>query len=755
MTQFTKSNLLALLLVLCVFAVCAQEDRFWYFGENGVGIDWGSCEPEIVQGSQLGFEGTASISDENGVLQFYTNGDFIWDRNHNLMLGGDVSDAFYDPTFPIGELSTLTQIGLAKNPLSNSYYMFTSEIQGTGAYDFRYVTIDMDLNAGLGQVVGITTLVDSPMTEKICSVPKADGSGFWIITHEYLNNRFLVFSVDGTGVNPTPQSFDLGSVHGPTNNNINSRGELKANLSGTKLCVVQNSNNGAVELFDFNSNTGEISNPLLIANLGYPFGISFSPNEALIYIGTWSVEQNVPNRLFQFDISSNNPMIIGASETILFTAQVPLSFGSIKMAPNGKLYVAKDGTSLGVINNPDLVGTACNYNHNGFDLQGANTLFGLNTIWEIPPGQSTAAQLDLPNSISACEPLFIGPDEVEGYTYLWNTNETTASIYAENSGTYTLEVDANGCLLSASIELEIAPLVLDLGEDIEACEGSSVILNPEINNATALWSTGETTSEIEITSAGSYTLELTQGSCNATDDINISFIPSPSLSISGDSLYCPGETAFLLAESNGEITWMDGSTNNFFETNISSTVTATATNGNCSTAASFELVYLPIAEKLESIISEDLCKDEEIRILLGEGWTSWQVDGNPINDNELVLSAGEYELVRTNACESFTSLISLVEEDCSCPIYVPNTFTPDNDGKNDVFAPSNECGLEIVLYIFNRWGELIHQSRGSDAAWIGNVNGGEHYAPDGLYIYQIKQFDLGESITTGFVALIR
>ncbi len=748
-------NVLFVFLSLISFRASGQQDRFWYFGEDGVGIDWGGCEPQIVQGSQIGFEGVATISDDQGVLQFYTNGDFVWDRNHNLMLNGQISNAFYDPTFPLGELSTLTQVALAKNPSNNEYYIFTSDIQGTGSYDFQYASVNMDLNGGLGQVSSITTLVDSPMTEKICTVPKGNGLGFWIITHEYLNNRFLVFEVNENGVNPIPQSFEIGSVHGNTNNSVNTRGELKANLSGTRLCSVQNQNDGAVELFDFDNTTGEISNVLSLPNLDYPFGVSFSPNEELLYIGTWSTEQVIPNRLYQFDISSNSTADIAASQTELHSSPVPQSMGSIKLAPNGKLYLAKDGNSLGVINNPNTPGAACDYQHNGLDLEGGNALFGLNNIWEIPPGQSSIAQLDLPASVSSCEPIVIGPEEEPAYTYLWNTGATTSSIIAENSGTYTLEIDANGCLLQGSIEVLIAPLILELGNNIEVCDGTSVLLNPEINNANPLWSTGSSAPSIEVTEPGIYALEITQGNCSASDEILVNFLPAPALSILGDSLYCPDETALLLAETEGELLWMDGSTASSFETNTSGTITASASLNGCSTTASFEVVYLPHFSAEETNIEADLCEDEKFRIELNLPWDAWELDGMAVVEEVLSLSAGRYELLRSNACETSFISIDLNEIDCSCPIYAPNTFTPNNDGNNDVFAPSNDCNSNLELCIFNRWGELIHQSNGSEVQWNGSVLNGDYFAPDGVYIYQIKTIPFAEEIIEGFVTLIR
>jgi len=77
-------------------------------------------------------------------------------------------------------------------------------------------------------------------------------------------------------------------------------------------------------------------------------------------------------------------------------------------------------------------------------------------------------------------------------------------------------------------------------------------------------------------------------------------------------------------------------------------------------------------------------------------------------------------------------------------IYVPNTFTPNNDGINDVWKLVYEldCYMDIEFWIFNRWGNEIFHAYGEDYEsypyWDGSVNGGSHYVSDGIYIYKLK-----------------
>ena len=95
--------------------------------------------------------------------------------------------------------------------------------------------------------------------------------------------------------------------------------------------------------------------------------------------------------------------------------------------------------------------------------------------------------------------------------------------------------------------------------------------------------------------------------------------------------------------------------------------------------------------------------------------------------------------------------------------YVPNSFTPDNDGFNDSWKPSITGKAAISEYsvqIFNRWGEIVWESTDPEEGWIGQSIAGseEYFVPDGLYTWQIKlKFQSGEDsqLHQGHVSLFR
>ena len=107
--------------------------------------------------------------------------------------------------------------------------------------------------------------------------------------------------------------------------------------------------------------------------------------------------------------------------------------------------------------------------------------------------------------------------------------------------------------------------------------------------------------------------------------------------------------------------------------------------------------------------------------------------------------------------DSLTRYVFVVDE---FTMFIPNAFTPDNDGINDVFRFT---GYDVdtdyfELLIFDRWGEVVHRTTDFEAGWNGNYNNGEHYVPDGVYLYRIETRSLStqeNKVVEGHVSIIR
>jgi gliding motility-associated-like protein len=106
----------------------------------------------------------------------------------------------------------------------------------------------------------------------------------------------------------------------------------------------------------------------------------------------------------------------------------------------------------------------------------------------------------------------------------------------------------------------------------------------------------------------------------------------------------------------------------------------------------------------------------------------WSTGGTSIQI--AVVSGGTYTLTVSDSygCEAVRSIN--VADACEGSIYVPNTFTPNNDGINEEFrCYGSNIGL-AEFSVYSRWGQLVFQSDNISEGWNGNN------APEGLYIWK-------------------
>lgn len=384
-------NFTTILLLFCSLTMLAQgEANFWYFGENA-GLNFNSGSPVPISGSINTREGCSSFSDSNGNLLFYSDGTTVWNRLHNPMPNG---------TGLKGNASSTQSAMIIPKPGNASiYYIFTvgARIDG-GEFGFNYYTIDMGSAGGLGDVIaGPINLSESKSdlwTEKVAAVKGAECQTFWVIS--FAVNEFYAYKVSSSGVAPNPIKSMVPFTASDR------RGYLKISPDGKKLAIAHMSNfsnglyvTGSFFLYDFNAITGEVTNQKnlpLTAPADRPYGAEFSSNSEMLYVNASNdfnsniyAESNNPanhfSTLYQFNLSSPAIENIIASRKIIDSQS--LFRGGLQLGPDQKIYRALSKTYntgipfLGVIDNPENDGLACNYRHNAISLNGKNSSQGL------------------------------------------------------------------------------------------------------------------------------------------------------------------------------------------------------------------------------------------------------------------------------------------------------------------------------------------------------------------------------------------
>ncbi|MBK5284892.1 MAG: hypothetical protein JJE25_05785, partial [Bacteroidia bacterium] len=368
LTSLIKFAVLLLIFSALCSGIFAQgQDNWWYFGNNA-GLTFQTGNPVSVAGGQINVvEGSASISSNTGNRLFYTEGVRVWNRNHIQMPNG----------FGLMGNTSSTQSGVIvqKPGSSNIYYIFTAAA-ANGPNGFRWSEVDMNLAAGFGDVTANKNiLLYAATAEKICGIRHCNNTDIWVVSHATSSNQFKAYLVTASGVNAVPVNSNIGTVYSTSSSNV--IGCMKISPDGRKLvCAVRytatSAQPGYCELFDFDNSTGIVSNPLVIPNVNYAYGVEFSPDSKLLYFNR---SQN--SIIYQINLCAGNNAAILASQTQVGTSTSGW-VGTMQLGPDGKVYMARYSTTwIGVISNPNVLGPGCNYIDNGVALTSGTSSFGL------------------------------------------------------------------------------------------------------------------------------------------------------------------------------------------------------------------------------------------------------------------------------------------------------------------------------------------------------------------------------------------
>jgi gliding motility-associated-like protein len=410
----------------------------------------------------------------------------------------------------------------------------------------------------------------------------------------------------------------------------------------------------------------------------------------------------------------------------------------MQIASNNKIYV-NNGGSIGVINCPDFLGAACNWVANG--IPGASFGgYGLH-IWSYDIAATPVLPDFSVNASDNCANTSINFDIAIPFDF----DEVTIDWGDGNSDSFTTNVVSYSYQEEGSYEINV--------EIITGCQSFQF----------------DTTFVVEVCNVEIQDFVITGDTCDAESPIGFQ-IPISS-------------TFDQIIVNFGDA---DSPENVVAFTNVSSPLSLQhlfSARGNYEVCVNYIIngqldvvVCLPVEIGLccdFEIVSENLCTESpSVFSVFGTNEITsvlWQIT-NPVGEvielEGLQVSTGldtegsyiiSAEITGECGVVSLTSSRNVINcEKVFCDPFIPNVFTPNNDGTNEFFTPVFPCeDAEFNLKIYNRWGEKIYDNGDTNRGWNGGING--YFVPDGTYIYEVgyQKSAANRALVSGTLTLLR
>ncbi|HEU4716435.1 MAG TPA: PKD domain-containing protein, partial [Bacteroidia bacterium] len=407
-------------------------------------------------------------------------------------------------------------------------------------------------------------------------------------------------------------------------------------------------------------------------------------------------------------------------------------------------------------------------------------------------------------TICSGQPAPIGANAQGGtgsYTYSWSPAlgpNSSYTVYPPAPTTYTVHaVDANGCTSpSASVTVDMFSLVpgdLTVSGPASVCQGTQVTISAMLNGNTGPvtwnwnnqpWTTGGPFA-VQPSSSTTYQVNVTN-ICGTvvSQSIPITVHPNPVVTLSPQSGSGCDQVRLQFADNDpanagctyswdfgdgytaaGSSTYHDYTDDGNYLVTVH-IISPFGCTGSTTTTASAIVYQSPhagfspsandVSELEPTILFQNQCSANTI------GW-HWDFGDNDTSNvpspSHTYADKGSYNvrLIATSVGGCMDTTEMPVAIDPEFTLFIPNAFTPNGDGKNDVFlAYGNEVSA-FHMMMFDRWGNMIFESNDINKGWDGRGNGGSDIAQQDVYVYKIDVTDFRGKLHryTGHVSLLQ
>lgn len=480
-------------LIFFSFSLNAQfTNNIWCFGDSA-GVDWTDPQnPSFFTSAIKGRGSCVALADSNSLLLYgqtdygnqYLNRTRLFNRFHELVPNTDsiLGGGWYQ------------ELLLLPSMYNDSLAYFFSIMLSSPPFGLYYTVVNYRHNNDSGLVLNKNVMLSQiGATDGIIATKHGNGRDWWIILQEWdpvnmtPNNKFYIFLLTPDGI----VSYPVQNV-GPLKTTNGTHTVF--NSEGNKLSVVNW--RGLIAVYDFDRCTGLLSNPITIepekSGGPYPYYLSnsFSPNSNVLYVTSAEQYNGYVDSLFQFDLSSSN--VSQSKQTIYYLPNNLSGLAMLKLAPDNKIYLASSDESLmipypdtfftainsnlSVINSPDSLGSASDFQPFSFYLGGNRTYWGLPNNSDFSLGPLVGSPCDTLTSVteitesatlqswfhSDWEILFVNASKLKGSNCTVNVFDLSGRLIKTQKGKpYTGYFTADVSLPGLSSGVYIVQLVTE------------------------------------------------------------------------------------------------------------------------------------------------------------------------------------------------------------------------------------------------------------------------------------------------------
>lgn len=422
-------------------------------------------------------------------------------------------------------------------------------------------------------------------------------------------------------------------VYDPTSSSVIVGGFFEGTIDINPGPVVQNLvTAGYVDAFiaKFNGGDGTLAWGESIGGLNFEsiYGVAVSATGSIWLTGTFVATTDFDPGVAVFNVTTN-----GSNDIFKLNLANDGSFIGVEK-------IGGTSTDIGAWVNIDNEGAVliCGLFEGLVDFDPGVVTFNLNSLFTGYDGfiAKYCTVYTINNYVSICEG--------ESY-FAAGANQTEPGDY------YDYFTPVEGCDSIIITHLSVNNPVVNLGPNTAICSGSVLTLNAGNPGATYVWSTGATTQTINVTTAGTYSVTITDlAGCTATDAITITVNPAPNVNLGADINACADETIILNAGNPGSTyLWSTGATTQTIIANISGTYSVTVTNGfGCIDVDVINVVIhaLPTVN-IGNLIN--YCAGETISLDAGNIGSTYLWNTGATTQTISTTFAGTYSVVVTNA----------------------------------------------------------------------------------------------------------